>query len=199
MSVLITVPTYETVSTETYRALWEQEDCGHEVWFDAVKGYDCALARIKCCEAAIDAGADYVWMVDSDTVPPGDALANMVGDAVDVCLGYYQWKIKGEPGETCLWKQGGWIERFKAAELRAMADAGKDIVRAQGGGMGCALIRVTALERLPKPWFKWEVRADGTETGEDIYFANLCKKAGIRIWADTRAACGHVYKEYHGV
>lgn len=199
MTVLICVPTYETIATECYKALWELDDCGHALMFDAVKGYDCAKARVKCCERALEFGVEWLLMVDSDTVLPHDALSNMIQHDADVCLGYYQWKIKKEPGETCLWKAGGWCERFSATELHALEDRGITYVKSYGGGMGCALIRTAILEKLPRPWFRWVVRPDGTETGEDIYFFDQCHAMGFNVVADTRVACGHVYSENHEI
>lgn len=198
MSVLIAVPTYETISTETYKALWELDDCGHEVWFDAVKGYDCALARIKCCEKALELGAEWLWMVDSDTVPPPDALANLVSWDEDFVLGYYQWKNR-PAGETCIWKAGGWFDRYTARELHALDASGTQLVEVHGGGMGCALVRTAMLDRLKRPWFRWDVTPDGIETGEDIYFANACHDARVPVYCDTRVACGHVYRSEHDV
>lgn len=196
MSVLISVPTYETISTETYKSLWELDTGGHEAYFEAVKGYDCALARIKMCEKALEYGADWLLMVDSDTVLPYDVLANMLELGADVVLGYYQWKGR-DRGETCLWKYGNWTTRYTARELHALEAQGITKLRVQGGGMGCSLVRTSILSKLPKPWFRWIVRADGSETGEDVFFCNLCRDNGIEIYADTRAACGHVYRSLH--
>ena len=36
MTVLICVPTYETICTETYKSLWEQEDCDQDLMFDTI-------------------------------------------------------------------------------------------------------------------------------------------------------------------
>jgi len=196
MSILIAVPTYETISTETYKALWELDSAGHEVMFDAVKGYDCALARIKMCEAAIEYGAEWLLMVDSDTVPPTDALANMLEHDADVVIGYYQWKNR-PPGETCVWKLGNWTTRWTASELHALEARGTDSAIVQGGGMGCALVRTSILHRLPRPWFRWVVTPEGAETGEDVYFSNLCRQNGVNIRVDTRVACKHVYATAH--
>lgn len=198
MTVLICVPTYESIATETYKSLWELEECGHELMFDTVKGHDCALARIRACEMAQRYGVEWLLMVDSDNVLPRDSLANMLSHDMDVVLGYYQWKIKG-PGETCLWKQGGWAERYTAGELHALEDRGIDLVQVEGGGMGCCLVRTAVLDLLPRPWFRWDVSPDGVETGEDIYFFNACRKAGVAVFADTRVACGHVYRTNHEI
>ena len=196
MSLLICVPTFETIATETYKSLWEQEECGQELMFDTVKGYDCARARIKACEKAIDYGVEWLLMVDSDTVLPNDALANLLEHDKDIVLGYYQFKIKGE-GETCLWKYGDWSSRYSGNELHALNAAGTNLVRVQGGGMGCTLLRVKVLDKLPYPWFEWKFDKDGTDTGEDVYFFTLCKKANIPVFVDTRVACGHVYRSNH--
>lgn len=200
MSVLVAVPAYEAITTETVKALWELDGAGHDLMFDSVKRYDCALARIKMCEKALEYGAEWLLMVDSDTVPPRSALADMLEHDVDVCLGYYQWRNRA-PGETCLWKLGSWCSdsRYTAAELHALAQAGTTAVRVQGGGMGCALIRTSILARLPRPWFRWIVRPDGTETGEDVFFCDLLRTHGIAIFADTRAACGHAYGTLHEI
>ena len=198
MTVLACVPTYETITTETYKALWNLSCGDHELMFDTVKGYDCALARIKACEMARDYGVEWLLMVDSDTVPPPDALDNMLSHGVDVVLGYYQFKVKGE-GHTCLWREGGWSDLYMADELHAMADSGIDLVQVHGGGLGCCLLRVSVLDRLPYPWFKWVVREDGTETGEDVFFCDLLRSAGVAIFADTRVACGHAYRDTHWI
>ena len=196
MSVLIAVPTYETIATECYKALWEQEACGHDVMFEAVKGYDCALARITSCKKALEYGVEWVWMVDSDTVPPPDALSKLLEHDADVVLGYYQWKNR-ERGRTCVAKNGGWSRWHTGDELRALAGAGVTLVEVQGGGLGCALVRTSVFGKLPQPWFRWVVRPDGTETGEDIYFCDMLRGAGVPIFADTRVACGYAYREVH--
>ena len=145
MSVLISVPTYETISTETYKSLWELDTGGHEAYFEAVKGYDCALARIKMCEKALEYGADWLLMVDSDTVLPHDALANMLELDADVVLGYYQWKNR-DRGETCLWKYGNWTTRYMARELQGKYRLGCEGGR-QRDGRGRFLLQPMPRER----------------------------------------------------
>jgi len=195
MSILLCVPTYETITTECYKALWELES-PDPLMFDTVKGYDCALARISACNKARKYGVDYLLMVDSDTVLPPDALSNMLEHDEDIVLGYYQWK-KRKKGHTCIARLGTWGDWHQASDFKAMANAGMTSVEVQGGGLGCCLLRVSVLDRLPKPWFRWVVTADGTETGEDVYFCNLLRDHGVPIYADTRVACGHAYREVH--
>ncbi len=44
---------------------------------------------------------------------------------------------------------------------------------------------------IEQPWFKFEVRADGNQTGEDIYFFERCAKVGIRPLAMPQVLCAH--------
>ena len=41
------------------------------------------------------------------------------------------------------------------------------------------------------PWFKFEVRAEGKQTGEDICFFEWSAEVGIRPLAMAQALCAH--------
>ena len=104
MKILIAIPTFETIYPDTYRSVWNLDKGEHEVIFDSVKGYDCATARNKIAQKALDAGADYVLMVDNDVVLPQDALMRLLDDPVQVCLGYYAHRNDDNryTGRTCV-------------------------------------------------------------------------------------------------
>ena len=89
MRILIAVPTFESIYPDTFKSIYGLDSCGHELMFDFVRGYDCATARNKIAQLAIDEETDYVLMVDNDVVIPEDALAIFTEDLKDVCLGYY--------------------------------------------------------------------------------------------------------------
>ena len=88
MKILIAIPTFETIYPDTYRSVWNLDKGGHEVIFDSVKGYDCATARNKIAQKALDAGADYVLMVDNDVVLPQDALMRLLEDVSAASVGW---------------------------------------------------------------------------------------------------------------
>ena len=89
MKILIAVPTFETISPDTFKSIYGLDPGGHWCVFDFVRGYDCATARNNIAQQAMNEEADYVFMVDNDVVLPPDALINLLDDAKDVCLGYY--------------------------------------------------------------------------------------------------------------
>ena len=199
--VLIAVPTFENIYPDTFKAIWDMDKGEHEVIFDFVRGYDCASARNNIVMLARGYGADYVLMVDNDVTVPHDALVNLMEHGVDVCLGYYAHRNRAndETTTTCLCKQGeiNYTMQYTGAELRAMRDAGEYLVRIHGGGMGCALIKVSVFDRIPYPWYDWKNYADANHSllSEDLYFCEGCKFAGIKVHADTRVACGHMFRQ----
>ena len=87
MKILIAVPTFETIQPEVFKAIYDLRPAGHDLAFDFVKGYDCAVARNRIGKMAQEGGYDYVLMVDSDTIIPPDALELMLDTPVDICLG----------------------------------------------------------------------------------------------------------------
>lgn len=208
MKILIAVPTFENIYPDVFKAIYDLDTRGHEVSFEFVRGYDCATARNRIAQTAIDKGTDYVLMVDNDVVLPPDALKNLLEGEKNVTLGYYAHRGADNRynGRTCICKledENGvnyfhypLESEYTAAEMKAMADGGKTKVRIHGGGMGCALIRTEIFQKLPYPWYDW-VNYDDDKRGmlsEDLFFCERCKAAGFHIFTDVRVGCGHLFR-----
>lgn len=106
MKILIAVPTFENIYPDTFKSIYDLDKTGHECLFEFVRGYDCATARNRITQRALDLNTDYVLMVDNDVVIPKDALINLLEDAKEVCLGYYAHRDKDNiyRGRTCVCK-----------------------------------------------------------------------------------------------
>ena len=208
MKILIAVPTFENIYPDTFKSIYDLDVLEHDVIFEFVRGYDCATARNRIAQIALDLGTDYVLMVDNDVVLPKDALKNLLENAKDVCLGYYAHRDANNiyRGRTCVCKlfdEKG-IKYFNypleseytAKELHEMSNEGKTKVQIHGGGMGCAFIKTDMFKRIRYPWYDWVNYADDHRgmLSEDLYFCVACKKKGITIYTDTRANCGHMLR-----
>lgn len=206
--VLIAVPTFESIFPDTYKAIWDLDRGEHTADFEFVRGYDCATARNRIAQKAIDGKYDYVLMVDNDVVLPKDVLINMLDSPVDVCLGYYAHrdndniyrgrvnvcKYRNEDGIR--WHNYPLESEYSAKELEKLRNLGEKKIQIHGGGMGCALIKVDIFRLLEYPWYDWVNYADAKRgmLSEDLYFCEKCKKADIPIYTDTRAGCGHLLR-----
>ena len=208
MKILIAVPTFENIYPDTFKALWDMDKCGHEVLFEFVRGYDCATARNKIAQKAMDLETDYVLMVDNDVVLPKDALEHLTEDLVDVCLGYYAHRDADNiyRGRTCVCKlrQPNGIKYFNypleseytAEELAQAKENGEMKIQIHGGGMGCAFIKTALFRMLKYPWYDWVNYADDNRgmLSEDLYFCEQCRMNSIPIFTDSRVACGHLLR-----
>lgn len=200
MRILIAVPTYETITPDTFKSIYDLDKGGHECLFEFIRGYDCATARNNIAQKALDLGTDYVLMVDNDITLPRNALVDLLEDEPKVCLGYYAHRngMNVYSGKTTVCRLGefNYTWQYPAAELREMASRGEHKVQIHGGGMGCALIRTELFRQIGYPWFAWVNYPDRQVLSEDLYFCEQCQKAGIPIYTDTRVGCGHLFRRF---
>ena len=162
----------------------------------AAKGLKRDVARNTLAKRALKVGAEYLLFLDDDTAPPNNALMSLmshldtVDDDVAVCAGIYT--TKEDPVEPLVYKEQGagpfW--RWKYGE----------IFPCWGVGTGCMMIRLSALSKLPEPWFK-DIGSveqadesvanlmqdlqpgDSFVVSDDMYFCNKLNQAGFKIHA----------------
>lgn len=208
MKILIAVPTFESIHPDTYKSIWYLDKDGHDVLFEYVRGYDCATARNKIAQKAMDHNTDYVLMVDNDVVLPDNTLLTMLDAPVDVCLGYYAHRnadnlYTGRVSVCRLHQPDGSLyynypleSEYTAEEMDQFAAGGQNKIQIHGGGMGCALIRTEIFRLLPYPWYDWVNYADSHRgmLSEDLYFCEKCKSLNIPVYTDSRAKCGHIFR-----
>lgn len=206
MKILIAVPTFESIYPDTFKSIYDLDTAGHDVFFEFVRGYDCATARNKIAQLALDRAADYVLMVDNDVVIPKDALQNLLEEPKDVCLGYYAHRDSDNiyRGRTCvckLYQEDGELyfnypleSEYTAEELKALEGNGEYKIQIHGGGMGCAFIKTSVFLRTQYPWYDWVNYKSKAMLSEDLYFCEQCKLHKIPIYTDTRVNCGHMLR-----
>lgn len=190
MRILIAIPTFETIQPEVFKAVYDLHSAGHELSFDFVKGYDCAVARNKISVLA-KGTYDYVLMVDSDTIIPPDTLELMLDTDVDICLGVCPRKNTKE-GETAMVKMTDMSYRdfYHYDELPA------EKTEVKGGGFACALIKTTVLTALDYPYFQYVTNEDCSTFSEDFYFCQHARLYGCHVIMDPRVKCGHLARYY---
>lgn len=208
MKILIAVPTFESIYPDTFKSIYDLDTAGHDVTFEFVRGYDCATARNRIAQIALDKNTDYAFMVDNDVTIPKDALINLLDDPRDVTLGSYAHRDTDNlfRGRTCICKlydENGQLyfnypleSEYTAEELKAMRERGEFKVQIHGGGMGCAFIKTDVFRRTQYPWYDWVNYANEHRgmLSEDLFFCENCRKNGIKIYTDTRVRCGHLLR-----
>lgn len=146
-------------------------------------------ARNQCVEIAKAAGAEYLFFVDYDVAVPANALIKLLSLKVPIAAGVYH--LKQIPSYPLIFVKG-WTGAFEDYE------AG-DLIKADGVGMGCTLIRMDVFDKMEPPYFKtvpgYTPENPNEMLGymtEDIYFCDKARNAGFDIVVDTSIQCGHV-------
>lgn len=206
MRILVAVPTFENIYPDTFKSIYDLDTAGHEVSFEFVRGYDCATARNKIAQKALDLGVDYVLMVDNDVVIPKDTIQLFLEEHKDVCLGSYAHRDVDNVyrGRTCICKlldENGrkyfnypLDSEYTADELKQLREQGKFKVEIHGGGMGCAFIKTSVFRSISYPWYDWVNYKSKGMLSEDLYFCEQCKGRRIPVYTDTRVTCGHMLR-----
>jgi hypothetical protein len=128
-------------------------------------------------------GFSHILMLDSDMVPPADALLRLLAHGLPIVGALCFQRIT--PFSAC----AGWFA-VPNQPRRFLTEAGgpQPLHRVDWIGTGCLLIEREALLQVPKPWFDWLKPGQG----EDTWFSIQATKAKIPIHCDTGFSVGHI-------
>lgn len=205
MNLLIAVPTFENICPETFRSIYNLErPDGINLYFNFIKGYDCARARNEIGKAIreSDIKYDYVLMVDSDVILPSDTLLKLFETYPKmpaVSFGVVPKKnTHTRKTDYFSLSADGFVEanRFGIGELEQWAKKGVNKIKIKGGAFGCALVNTDLFDLLPYPWFRYVTYANGSFLSEDLYFCDLVNRYELDVVLDVRVRCGHLIREF---
>jgi hypothetical protein len=189
-SVLLAILTREIVSTKWalgFRNL--ALPVGSGVSFRTGAPYD--VMRNGACSDALATGFQWVMFLDDDVVPPADTFFLLARHSVDIVSGLYYRRqppicpvAMAYDGD----KKPQWVTQWSPPNSLVTVDL---------VGAGCLLIHRRVLERVPQPWFEWQIgkapQPEGrTAMSEDFAFCVRAKEHGFKVHLDTSIGCEHV-------
>lgn len=131
---------------------------------------------------------DAMLIVESDIIPPRDALIKLAALESDIGFGVYRFRLSNVvnifelyPGKP---RAVGESISIRPGRLEAAVKAG--VVNCSGAGFGCTLIRRHVLETIP---FRVEWPKNGGHC--DIPFVRDAMRHGFVMMADMSVICGH--------
>ena len=164
-------------------------------WFPVrQKHYLVDRARQVLAERALERGASHILWWDDDCIPPADGYLRLAWRRYPWCTGVYVDRLGHQtlglfiPGAT---------EAGQMAKPTAPLGPG-ECGYFDACGLGFCLMETALLRRLEPPWFRFEVRPDGTFAGEDFWVSHrLRTELGVRVlgdgdvWVDQEELCVH--------
>jgi hypothetical protein len=195
VKVLIGVPlTWGHVPAEAARSLWclDVPADNHVVFQD---GVSVAHMREEIARLGLEGGFSHVFMADADMVYPKDCLTTLLSSGVEVVCGF---SVQRRPPHLPLFgRSSGKRYLFRPTWP---TDSGEPAgVRVRGlheaavvGGCGL-LVRTDVFRRLERPWFSLSAQTDdGQPVGEDVFFSQRCRDAGIPLHCHVDVIVGHL-------
>lgn len=163
--------------------------------------------RHRLAAEAVNAGADYLLWADADHVFPPEALCRLWAHGKDIVGVNYPRRSKPTAPTAACGEMADGARRllYTTAEK---AEAGV-LEAVDHLGFGLCLMRTSVFDALQAqaeaegrtsfmPLFLFEPTPDHrTMIGEDVYFFEKCRRAGIDIWCDHALSwrVGHVAKQ----
>jgi hypothetical protein len=140
--------------------------------------------------------APYLLMIDSDVLPPPDAIERLLAHDKGVVGGWYRkkekFRVKNLNGtesviqRPVVYDYDGFNEEIQKFEFRQRLEPGEGLEKVDGMGAGCWLIRRDVAEKIGKSPFSLQYG------GEDLSFCRKITGAGYDIFVDWSLACAHI-------
>jgi len=138
---------------------------------------------------------EAMLIIESDIIPPADALKCLAALECDVAYGCYMFR-RGANVINIYERYAPWPEVKNVGE--SLTIRGKwgpahrqGVIECAGGGIGCILIWRNVLEKI-----QFRINYPEDQDMCDTFFTYDVNRAGFRMLADTRVICGH--KEPNG-
>lgn len=141
-----------------------------------------SYAKNNCVNFCLEGGFDYIFFVDSDTVPPEHALNELLGAEVEMISGItHQMKLDSDG-------------IMKPCPLVTRKDypvtSGQGVETIDACGASCLLIHRSVIEKTFAPWFETDDWGE-PRRGSDFNFCRKVKFVGILIHAHFGVVCVH--------
>lgn len=185
MSVMVCVPTDGDIRSETTQAIFAICNNHNDgAGFLSIRAHPTDRCRNQCVHAFLASPHSHLLFIDSDVVPPACCLEMMLAIKQSVVCGIYPLVIENKLCTSV-------AQKIAPNTYGFLHDYPDEPFEIDAAGMGCCLIAREVFERIDHPWFKFQVREDGNQTGEDIYFFERCAEIGIRPIVLPQILCGH--------
>lgn len=154
-----------------------------------VSGTPIGLARQKLINNILTSPATHVFFLDSDVIPPRDAIVKLFRHDMPIVCGHYCHRASGAPGVYRMDSDGNYKTLPKEDLEKNELLTGR-----LGTGLGCALIKREVFDKIPRPYFHtgWLDEACTVQYGEDFFFFDQAHAAEIPVYVDTSVRALHI-------
>ncbi len=178
----ILVPTRDTVHSQFSYCLAQLYKTTSELGIETFLFYDSSTIllnqRERLLEQAKKVNSDYILWIDSDMMFPSTTAIRLLEHNKDIVACNYTKRTK--PLKTVAYTNlndwDSWLPMEPQDEL----------VKVQGVGMGCMLMKLDVFEKIQKPYFEFRYKEDTQDYfGEDFILLGKLREQGYDVYIDT--------------
>jgi hypothetical protein len=178
----ILVPTRDTVHSQFAYCLTQLIKTTSEVGIDTYLFFDSSTIllnqREKLIENAKDIKCDYVLWLDSDMMFPSTTALRLLAHNKDIVACNYLKRSK--PLKTVAYTDLTNWDSWLPLEPK------DDLVKVEGVGMGCMLMKTEIFDSLQKPYFEFTYKGDTQDWyGEDFMLLTKLRLNSFNVYIDT--------------
>lgn len=148
-----------------------------------------AKSRNVMAEDALKMDLDWLIWLDSDMRFPPDTFARLLESGNDIVT--TNAPKRKEPIGTTAYRFDEGVGKMVPIDI----SPSDEIVQIDTGGFAVSAMRAEVFRRVEKPWFWTPYHApNDIIIGEDVYFADKCIRAGLKIMCDLELSeqIGHI-------
>lgn len=143
------------------------------------------MVRNNIVEQALRDEMTHLIFMDTDQVYPEDTIEKLLSHDLDIVGGVVHRRYP--PFDAILYRG----ELHKYTHVPDEECYSGDLIEIEATGTGCMCIKTDVFKKVEPPWFKYGAN-EGRKVGEDIYFCNKVRQAGLKIYADTSVQIDHM-------
>lgn len=178
----ILVPTRDMIHSQFSYCLTHLYNTTKENGIDTYLFFDSSTIllnqRERLIEQAIQNNSDYVLWLDSDMMFPSTTALRLLNHNKDV-VGCNYMKRTSDKKSVAYKKLNDW-DSWLPMKVE------NELIKVEGVGMGCILMKTSVFQKLKKPYFEFTYRKDTKDWfGEDFNLQKKLRKEGYEIYIDT--------------
>ena len=142
------------------------------------------VARMYNVLEAQKFNSTHLLFLDTDMKVEGDVVQKLMAHNKDVVgVNYNQRSLPLLSTVRMRDKQSG--------DYMVVTSTPDELFECDALGAGCMLIKMSVFDIIEEPWFFYKY-SKTKPTGEDVWFCEQVKKAGLHVWCDPTIKVGHM-------
>ena len=193
--VVIGIPCMDTVSTSFFSSVLAQRyDQVHQYLYAIEAGSMVYDARGRIAQRAINSGADWLVMYDSDMILTPETTMALLDTAMGKEFVSGLYFMRRLPTKPLILKDLDWYED-EALGAQDVAEVYEDypkrsVFEIAGCGFGCCIMSVEMIKRMTVA-YRMNPFTPMPRLSEDYSFCWRARKLGYKLWCDSRIRPGH--------